>query len=123
MANASRLGHALRGMSGHRNLAPKREPIVGSSPIEVSVYQELAHSAHLSASRFAYRFRAEFSEMPRRWIERQRFERPRQLLAETSEPIHVIAAAVGFSYPFHFTNRFRAVTGQAPSKSRPKRHP
>ena len=83
--------------------------------------EELAHSAHLSASRFAHRFRAEFGETPRRWVERQRIERARQLLAETSDPIHVIAAAVGFNDPFHFTNRFRAVTGQAPSKTRPKR--
>ena len=79
---------------------------------------KLAHCAQLSASRFAHRFRAEFGETPRRWVERQRIERARQLLAESSDPIHVIAAAVGFSDPFHFTNRFRAATGQAPSKAR-----
>lgn len=83
--------------------------------------EELAHHAHLSASRFAHRFREEFGEAPRRWVERQRIERARQLLVDTNDPIHAIAAMVGFSDPFHFTNRFRAITGQAPSKARPKR--
>jgi len=80
--------------------------------------EDLAQKANLSATRFAHRFRDEFGETPRRWVERQRIERARQLLTETSDPIHVIAAAVGFADPFHFTHRFRAITGVAPSKTR-----
>ena len=79
---------------------------------------ELAGLAGLSASRFAHRFRAEFGEPPRRWIERQRIERARQLLIGTAAPIADIAAQVGFSDPFHFTNRFRAVIGKSPSRLR-----
>lgn len=79
---------------------------------------DLAVKAGLSTSRFAHLFRIEFGESPRRWVERQRIERARQLLADTSDPVSAIAAAVGFSDPFHFTNRFRAVTGVSPSMSR-----
>lgn len=79
---------------------------------------DMAIEAGLSESRFAHRFRAEFGETPRRWLERQRIERARQLLHDTSDPIKDIAAAVGFSDPFHFTSRFRAVTGMTPSQIR-----
>ena len=80
----------------------------------------LAAAAGLSASRFAHLFRAEFGETPRRWIERQRMERARQLLTGTRLAVQEIAAQVGFADPFHFTARFRAVTGTAPTALRRK---
>ena len=79
---------------------------------------ELANLCGLSASRFAHRFRAAFGEPPRRWIERQRIERARQLLTTTNAPIAEIAADVGFADPFHFSHRFRTVVGIPPSRVR-----
>jgi AraC family transcriptional regulator of arabinose operon len=78
----------------------------------------MAAAAGMSASRFAHRFRADLGETPRRWIERRRIERGRELLLATALPIQDIAAAVGFSDPFHFTTRFKALTGAAPRSVR-----
>ena len=74
----------------------------------------MAAAAGMSASRFAHRFRADLGETPRRWIEGRRIERARELLLATALPVHEIANAVGFADPFHFTTRFKAVTGAAP---------
>ena len=74
----------------------------------------MAGAAGMSASRFAHLFRGEIGESPRRFIERQRIERSCQLLRTTTLGIAEIALAVGFSDPFHFSDRFHRATGLAP---------
>ena len=78
----------------------------------------LAEVAGLSPSRFAHRFRTELGETPRRFIERTRIARARQLLIGTDLPVQDIASAVGFGDPFHFSRRFHALTGAPPTQAR-----
>jgi len=74
----------------------------------------LAQVCAMSPSRFAHLFRVEMGESPRRFIERQRIERGRHLLRTSALSVSEIATAVGYADPFHFSTRFRALTGKAP---------
>jgi AraC family transcriptional regulator of arabinose operon len=91
-----------------------------AAPWEVAA---LARVAGMSPSRFAHRFTAEVGESPRRFVERQRIERGRHLLRTSDLGIAEIAAAVGYDDPFHFSTRFRALTGLAPRAYRAARTP
>jgi AraC family transcriptional regulator, arabinose operon regulatory protein len=76
---------------------------------------ELARAVHLSPSRFAHLFRKETGLAPRRFAERQRIERAKQLLELTALPVAVVAAETGFSSQFYFASRFRKLTGTSPT--------
>ncbi len=78
----------------------------------------LAEIAGLSPSRFAHLFRSELGETPRCFIERTRIQRARQLLVGTELTVQEIASLVGFSDPFHFSKRFHALIGCAPTQTR-----
>ncbi len=78
----------------------------------------LAAVAGLSPSRFAHLFRSELGETPRRFIERTRIARARQLLTGTDLPVQDIASAVGFPDPFNFSKRFHALVGMPPTGAR-----
>jgi AraC family transcriptional regulator, arabinose operon regulatory protein len=80
--------------------------------------EALAAIADLSPSRFAHLFAASLGESPRRYVERIRLERAHQLLRTTDWPVSRIAETVGFTDPFHFTNRFHAVIGTTPTAAR-----
>jgi AraC family transcriptional regulator, arabinose operon regulatory protein len=79
---------------------------------------QLAARVHLSASRFSHLFGMETGLSPRRFVERQRIERSRQLLELTSLPVNVVAREAGFESQFYFATRFRAVTGLTPTEYR-----
>jgi len=74
----------------------------------------LAAHCGLSPSRFAHLFRAQTGETPQRYLELQRFNRARQLLEFTQEPVAAVARSVGFENPFYFTLRFKRHSGASP---------
>lgn len=82
---------------------------------------ELAQEVHLSPSRFAHLFTEETGLTPRRFVERQRLERAKQLLELTSLPVGAVAREVGFGSQFHFATRFRKLTGTSPTAYRAAR--
>lgn len=79
---------------------------------------ELAAVAHLSASRFAHLFRAQMGTSPGRFVERQRIDQAKHLLELTLNPIGTIARETGFVDQFHFSRRFKALTGLSPTNYR-----
>jgi len=79
---------------------------------------ELAQVAHLSPSRFAELFTRETGLTPRRFVERQRIDRAKQLLELTALPVNAIARDVGFESQFYFATRFRTLTGLTPTAYR-----
>lgn len=82
---------------------------------------ELAGLVHLSTSRFAHLFTQETGLSPRRFVERQRIERAKQLLELTSLPVAAVAAEIGFRSPFYFSTRFKLLTGSTPTAFRAAR--
>lgn len=82
---------------------------------------EISSAVHLSASRFSHLFAQETGLTPRRFVERQRIERAKQLLELTSLPVNAVARDVGFESQFYFATRFRTLTGLTPSAYRSSR--
>jgi AraC family transcriptional regulator, arabinose operon regulatory protein len=80
----------------------------------------LARAAHCSPSHLSHIFREQVGDPPMRYLERQRIERAKHLLLSTNLAIRSIATAVGFDNAFHFSTRFRAVTGRSPKQWRTK---
>ena len=81
------------------------------SPLSVP---HLATRVGMSASRFAYCFRAQVGTTPAAFIEHRRLERARDLLLQTSLSVKEIAHSTGFINQGHFSTRFHKLIGQAP---------
>lgn len=84
---------------------------------ELSV-AELARRAGLSASHFSARFRDQVGCTVGAFRMNLRMSAARNLLDTTADPVSEIAAAVGFSDPFYFSRRFRAVHGRTATSYR-----
>ncbi|MCE9592465.1 MAG: helix-turn-helix domain-containing protein [Planctomycetes bacterium] len=82
-----------------------------ADPISV---EGVAKAVHLSPSHLAHLFRQEIRESLKRYLERRRIERSRELLLQTDAPINQVAKEVGFDNPLHFSTRFRRYSGQSP---------
>lgn len=77
-----------------------------------------ARAAGLSYESFRKKFRALFGESPQAWSNRRTIERARKLIYEERLGNKEIADRLGFCDEFHFSKRFRQVTGQTPSEAR-----
>lgn len=84
---------------------------------------DAARNAVMSPSRFAHLFREQVGMAPMCFLEHRRMEKARQLLLSTRMNVKEIAFQVGFTNEFHFSTRFRKLTGQSPRiyRQRPQR--
>jgi AraC family transcriptional regulator of arabinose operon len=80
--------------------------------------EAIARASGLSVSRMAHLFRAQVGQTPQRFLEQQRLDRAKQLLAFTPNSIKTIAYELGFENPFYFTLRFKRYTGSSPRQYR-----
>jgi transcriptional regulator GlxA family with amidase domain len=94
-------------------LAFARDRLHESLPIE-----RLADAAHLSLRQFGRAFRRETGETPAKAIERLRVEAARARLQAGSEPIEMIAQAVGFTDPERMRRAFVKLYGMPPQAVR-----
>lgn len=76
--------------------------------------ESLADLAGLSPSRFGHLFHEIVGISPMEFVEQQRIERSRQLLAMTSLSIKEISRQVGYDNPFYFSLRFKKRIGVSP---------
>ncbi len=94
-------------------LAFAREHLAEPLPIE-----RLAEAARLSPRQFGRAFRKETGETPAKAIERLRAEAAYLRLQDGSEPVDVIARAVGFNDPERMRRAFVTRYGQPPQAIR-----
>lgn len=78
----------------------------------------LADLACLSEYHMARMFRISFGMPPHAWIAARRLDRAQQLLKATKLPLQQVADACGYADLSHFSHRFRAGVGIAPSRYR-----
>jgi len=94
-------------------LAFAREHLSEQLPLD-----RLAEVARLSPRQFGRAFRHETGETPAKAVERLRVEAARLRLQDGSEPVEVIARAVGFSDPERMRRAFVKRYGQPPQALR-----
>lgn len=83
-----------------------------ATPLEVG---QLAAWAGLSPSRLHAVFQSHLGMTPMAYVRRLRLAEARRLLVATDLPVAQVAAATGFSSPFHFSRVFRAEVRTSPS--------
>lgn len=80
--------------------------------------RQLASVAHLSVGHFCRAFRGSFGERPRTYLMRRRVAYAKKLMLSTDLPLSQIALACGMADQPHFSNVFRRMTGETPSRWR-----
>lgn len=78
----------------------------------------LADLACMSEYHLARMFRISFGMPPHAWIAARRLERAQRLLKTSAMPLQQVADACGYADLSHFSHRFRAALGVAPSRYR-----
>jgi AraC family transcriptional regulator len=79
---------------------------------------ELAAVAQMSPAHFARLFKQATGQTPHRYVTTCRMERAKQLLTETTLPLHEIGAWVGYADQSHFTALFRQHVATTPKSYR-----
>jgi AraC family transcriptional regulator len=79
---------------------------------------DLAKLVHLSPQHFANLFRESTGLAPHQYVLRERVQKAKSLLAETSLPIVDVSLAVGFANQSHFTEVFHRLVGVTPKRHR-----
>lgn len=106
-------------------LSPARERVLDPRVLSAQAYlrghlgesvklRHLAAACHLSVSRLSHLFREQVGMTPLEYLETERLERAKRLLAFTNLPVQSVATEVGFENPFYFTRRFKRATGVSP---------
>lgn len=79
---------------------------------------DLAHAAGVTPQHVSKLFQKHLGLTPMNFLWQVRLERAHQLLIQTGFSISEIAFRCGFSTPYHFSKRYKAVYGQAPRHAR-----
>lgn len=79
---------------------------------------QLAAVVHLSVGHFCRAFKGSFGERPRAYLMRRRVAYAKLLMLSTEMPLSQIALACGMADQPHFSNVFRRLTGDTPSRWR-----
>lgn len=114
------LAGAVRGRSVAPSVLPgwARQGLTALGSLPPATPASAARAAGMSYESFRKKFRALFGESPLAWSKRRTIERARQLMYEEHLGNKEIADRLGFCDEFHFSKRFRQVTGQTPSEAR-----
>lgn len=78
----------------------------------------IAQSLSFSASYLTKIFAKYENITPSKYLQNYRINRAKQLLADRSLSINMVANAVGYQDPFHFSKSFKRITGQSPATYR-----
>jgi AraC-like DNA-binding protein len=81
----------------------------------------IAAAAGLSIDHFGRLFKSYAEETPMNYLRRVRVREARFLLEHSGLLVKEVAAATGFTDPFHFSRAFRSETGQSPRAYRAKK--
>jgi len=102
----------------HREVVERAAARIRESPGDAPSVAALAREAGYSADHFARTFARVLGEGPQAYVINARMERARQLLAESSLSVGMIAEALGFRDIFFFSRQFRQRTGSTPTAYR-----
>jgi AraC-like DNA-binding protein len=84
--------------------------------------REVARESGVSYESFRKRFAAQVGVAPARYRTERRIAAAQALLAQSNLTLRAVANNLGFSDEFHFSRRFKEVTGQTPREFRLNSH-
>ncbi|MER6072625.1 helix-turn-helix domain-containing protein [Streptomyces sp. NPDC001817] len=96
----------------------RAEELIAADPGAPHTVRSLAGSVALSPSRFAHLFTVRTGRSPMRALREARLRHAARLLEATDLTVERVAAACGFSSPFHFSRVFRERYGVPPGAYR-----
>jgi AraC family transcriptional regulator of arabinose operon len=96
----------------------RAEELIAADPGAPHTVRSLAESVALSPSRFAHLFTLRTGRSPMRALREARLRHAARLLEATDLTVERVAAASGFSSPFHFSRVFRERYGVPPGAYR-----
>ena len=92
--------------------------VMHDRPAEPWTLASLAQSVNLSRATLARRFTELVGEPPLAYLTRWRMDLAARRLRETTEPVNVIAHAVGYTSEFAFSRAYTRMRGEAPGRYR-----
>ena len=102
----------------HRDVALQAASRIRESPGDAPPVADLARAAGYNADHFSRIFTKAMGEGPQEYIIHAKMERARQLLAESSLSVGMIAEALGFRDIYFFSRQFHQQTGSTPTAYR-----
>ena len=75
-----------------------------------------------SVSTFKREFKRHFNETPSHWLMKQRLNKAKELLSNTSLPVNEVSMECGFENLSHFSRVFKEKTGSSPLRFRQVHH-
>lgn len=121
----SSLGRERARGLGHKRTGGLSAPLlrtaidyVGDNLADDLTLAEIAGAVSLSPYHFARAFKRSTGFSPYQYIMRQRIERAKLLLANTTLSVGQVAREVGFASPSHFSHQFRRLVGVSPGAFR-----
>jgi AraC family transcriptional regulator of arabinose operon len=112
---------ALNPRSEQARVDERLQAVMDHVCLHLGEEMRLAHLARigdLSESRLSHLFKEQMGCSPLQFVELQRVNRAKQLLAVTSKSVKQIAFELGYASPFYFSLRFKRATGESPSAYR-----
>jgi AraC family transcriptional regulator len=104
--------HPERGLAPHK--LNRVQAFIQAHVSEGIRVSQLAEIVHMSLYHFARMFKLATGQPPHLYITIQRIEHAKALLRDSSLPLVVVAARVGFQTQEHFTNVFHRYAGVTP---------
>lgn len=102
----------------HREVVQKAASRIRESPGDAPPVADLARAAGYNADHFSRIFTKAMGKGPQDYIIQAKMERARQLLAESSLSVGMIAEALGFRDIYFFSRQFHQQTGSTPTAYR-----
>ena len=101
-------------------LTPMEELVaeIKSRPDHWWTVEELAEFCNLSTDQLRRNFLRHTGMRPKRYLEELKLRQAAELLVSSLLPIAVVAAKFGYADPYHFSRRFKNLTGVSPERYR-----
>jgi len=124
-ATSARWLRSIVGLPDNIQSLPGNDPVMRSArlwldqrmAVKVSIRQ-MAAELSMSHSTLLRRFRKAFGMTPKAYVQSERIDAAKNMLAATNRSIESIGRQVGFSEPRLFRSAFRQITGMTPSSWR-----
>ncbi len=111
------LASATQPVHGRAHLPPALQRALDAALVperRVRSVAAMARAARMSATYFSKFFHRHMGLPPHEWLTRAHMEQAADMLRNTDQPVHTIAAHAGYPDPFHFSRVFTRVAGVSP---------